>query len=60
MSIVTPERISTAPISATKNVPDASGRFGDYGGRFVPETLTRALEELSVEYAKAKKDPDFH
>lgn len=44
---------------ASQNVPDASGRFGPYGGRFVPETLTRALDELAVEYAKARKDPEF-
>ena len=40
-------------------VPDASGRFGEFGGRYVPETLTRALEELVEEYQKARKDPDF-
>lgn len=42
------------------NVPDPQGRFGDFGGRYVPETLTRALEELSDEYERAKKDPEFH
>ncbi|TWU45937.1 Tryptophan synthase beta chain [Novipirellula aureliae] len=41
------------------NVPNQQGRFGDFGGRFVPETLTRALEELSDEYERAKKDPEF-
>lgn len=44
---------------ASQQVPDPKGRFGDFGGRFVPETLTRALEELTAEYAKAKQDPDF-
>lgn len=39
--------------------PDARGRFGEFGGRYVPETLTRALEELQVEYESAKKDPKF-
>ena len=48
---------SAAP--ATAHVPDARGRFGDFGGRFVPETLTRALDELSEEYDKAKRDPEF-
>lgn len=48
---------STAKNSAT--VPDAAGRFGDFGGRYVPETLTRALDELTAEYAKAVKDPEF-
>ncbi len=39
--------------------PDSQGRFGQYGGRFVPETLTRALVELEAEYASAKSDPEF-
>jgi tryptophan synthase beta chain len=45
--------------AATQSVPDQSGRFGAFGGRYVPETLTRALEELTLEYSKAKSDPDF-
>jgi tryptophan synthase beta chain len=44
---------------ATSQVPDAEGRFGEFGRRFVPETLMHALEELTVEYAKAKGDPSF-
>ncbi len=40
-------------------VPDPSGRFGDFGGRYVPETLTRALDELAVEYDQARQDPEF-
>jgi tryptophan synthase beta chain len=56
-TIESPEVRATS--SATPSVPDASGRFGVFGGRFVPETLTRALEELTQEYAKAKSDPDF-
>jgi tryptophan synthase beta chain len=39
--------------------PDASGRFGPYGGRYVPETLIAALEELDAEYDRARKDPSF-
>ena len=35
------------------------GRFGVYGGRYVPETLMAALEELEHEYQKAKRDPKF-
>ena len=35
------------------------GRFGVYGGRYVPETLIAALEELEREYEKAKRDPSF-
>ena len=40
-------------------VPDPSGHFGRYGGRFVPETLMAALEELEQVYLKAKADPAF-
>jgi len=40
-------------------VPDQRGRYGDFGGRYVPETLMRALDELAVEYDKAKADPAF-
>ena len=35
------------------------GRFGAYGGRYVPETLMAALEELELAYAQAKADPAF-
>jgi len=37
-----------------------AGRFGAYGGRYVPETLVAALEELEHAYAEAQADPDFH
>jgi tryptophan synthase beta chain len=50
MQLVT---LSTAP------VPDAQGRFGEFGGRYVPETLVRALEELALEYEKASQDAAF-
>jgi tryptophan synthase beta chain len=40
-------------------VPDAAGRFGPFGGRYVPETLTRALEELTAAYDQARHDPSF-
>jgi len=36
-----------------------SGRFGPYGGQYVPETLMAALEQLAAAYAEAKDDPDF-
>jgi len=39
--------------------PDARGRFGPYGGRYVPETLVPALDELMTAYAAAKKDASF-
>ncbi len=40
-------------------LPDARGRFGPYGGRYVPETLIPALDELLEAYLEAKKDPHF-
>jgi len=39
--------------------PDARGRFGPYGGRYVPETLVAPLEELEQAYASACADPEF-
>ena len=42
-----------------QNIPDARGRFGAFGGRYVPETLIPALEELSRVYGKARRDPRF-
>ena len=39
--------------------PDASGHFGRYGGSFVSETLTFAINELKDAYAKYQHDPDF-
>ena len=39
--------------------PDATGHFGPYGGRFVPEVLMTPLEELEAAYFKAKEDPAF-
>ena len=41
------------------DLPDARGHFGPYGGVFVAETLMRALEELTTQYARYRKDPDF-
>jgi tryptophan synthase beta chain len=41
------------------HLPDSHGRFGPYGGRYVPETLMPALLELEEEYAKARKDRRF-
>ena len=61
MSIAEPDTtVPSLPTpAATASVPDAAGRFGDFGGRFVPETLTRALDQLGEEYEAARKDPEF-
>jgi tryptophan synthase beta chain len=42
-----------------QSTPDAMGRFGLFGGRYVPETLIEALNELTTEYEKACKDESF-
>jgi tryptophan synthase beta chain len=44
---------------AVKNLPDATGHFGSFGGRFVPETLMHPLQELEAEYFRAQHDPEF-
>ena len=50
--------MSTATLpTQTTTIP---GRFGAYGGRYVPETLMAALEELDIAYAAAQADPAFH
>lgn len=58
--------MTTTPLSpqeSTKDadvlVPDPFGRFGRYGGKYVPETLMPALSELETAYARYKDDPDF-
>jgi tryptophan synthase beta chain len=45
--------------TTTTQVPNGSGRFGPFGGRYVPETLVHALDELTVEYEKARQDAEF-
>ena len=44
---------------AATTLPDANGRFGEYGGRYVPETLMHPLQELEDEYFRAQNDPEF-
>jgi tryptophan synthase beta chain len=39
--------------------PDERGYFGEFGGRFMPEALIAALDELSAEFEKARLDPEF-
>ena len=45
--------------SPDASLPDDKGRFGEFGGRFVPETLVAALDQLEQEYLKAQQDPSF-
>lgn len=56
--------VATTAVAATERPtgmqrPDASGRFGKYGGKYVPETLITALAELEAAYAEIKNDPAF-
>jgi tryptophan synthase beta chain len=50
---------ATVPKGSKSNKAPVKGRFGVYGGRYVPETLMAALEELEREYEKAKHDHGF-
>jgi len=47
---------ATSPLPT---VPDERGRFGDYGGRYVPEVLIPALDELANAWARLRDDPRF-
>ena len=48
-----------APATFTA-VPDSAGRYGPYGGRYLPEILIAPIEQLEAVYAEAQKDPSFH
>ena len=51
--------IDLSVAQALSQLPDPNGHFGPYGGRFVSETLTHALDSLAADYARLKNDPDF-
>jgi len=44
---------------ASTSMPDAEGHFGQFGGRYVPETLVYPLQQLEEEYFRAQQDPAF-
>jgi tryptophan synthase beta chain len=48
-----------APSASLSAAPDPTGRFGEFGGRFVPETLVPACQELEASFADAWADPVF-
>src|SRR5213079_3434241 len=48
-----------SPQTATTSLPDERGRFGEFGGRYVPEVLMPAFEELTAAYETARRDPEF-
>src|SRR5579863_504915 len=51
--------MNQSPNHAITQSPDAAGRFGEFGGRFVPETLMYAVEELEHAYEAARSDETF-
>jgi tryptophan synthase beta chain len=51
---------SKAPANSFRNQPDERGHFGQFGGRYVAETLMPLILALEKEYAAAKADPAFH
>src|SRR4051812_38865958 len=51
--------MSSVAESTTTALPDTQGHFGQYGGRYVPETLMHPLQELEAEYFHAQQDPEF-
>ncbi|MDZ4657184.1 MAG: tryptophan synthase subunit beta [Bythopirellula sp.] len=51
--------MTTDALTETLQVPDAAGRYGAFGGRYVPETLVYALDQLVKEYDAARRDPAF-
>ncbi|MCW5314247.1 tryptophan synthase subunit beta [Nostoc sp. KVJ3] len=53
--------MTTTPLSpsSTAQVPDSLGRFGRFGGKYVPETLMPALAELETAYQQYRNDPGF-
>jgi tryptophan synthase beta chain len=65
MTIDLDKRLSSQQVAARKappattSVPDPQGRFGPYGGTYVPETLMLAVKQLADEYERAGKDPKF-
>lgn len=54
-AVAAPERVSTRA-----QRPDNTGRFGKFGGKYVPETLMPALAQLEEDYKSAMADPAYH
>ena len=52
--------MSTTIANSLRTGPNERGRFGDYGGRFVAETLMPLILEVEQAYSAAKSDPAFH
>ncbi|MGY0503920.1 tryptophan synthase subunit beta [Luteimonas sp. e5] len=62
---MSPDTAGRVPATAAEDIadfhawPDADGRFGRFGGRFVAETLMVPLQQLAAAYDEARRDPDF-
>ena len=58
--VVAAASVAEAPLTDKKvRRPDQQGRFGQFGGKYVPETLISALIELERAYEAAQRDPAF-
>ena len=55
---MTTEVVEVGPVFGQRD-PDARGYFGEFGGRFVPETLVAPVDELTSAYFEARRDPGF-
>ena len=51
--------METPRSTITRSEPDEHGHWGQFGGRYVPETLVAPLEELTREFNRARKDANF-
>jgi tryptophan synthase beta chain len=51
--------MTPVPDFASPALPDSTGHFGPFGGRYVPETLVHPLQQLEDEYWRAQQDPEF-
>lgn len=56
---VTPLRLTTETTETTAQRPDSLGRFGKFGGKYVPETLMPALFELEAAFHQYRREPEF-
>jgi len=59
MSVESPDLPLPKSMPDRFSLPDEKGRFGPYGGSYVPETLCHPLKELNDSYLEAKADPSF-
>ena len=58
-STATPGSAATPAPAPVPSVPDATGHFGQFGGRFVPEALIAALDDLDAAFTASRTDPEF-